>query len=269
MHITRTQNKLITDWYSKPTASGRYIHFLSHHPLSQKQAIIYDLIDKCLQLSHAQFHNNNIKKVKSLLLDNGYPMDFIDKHIKKRLSKIRNQNNEGQLVTTDNVFSKSLKFILPFNEFLAPYFNSLFHRYKIIPIYKNANKLNGIIRLGKDPVNKLDKTNVIYNINCENCPSTYIGQTKRCLSERINEHKKYIIKNDNKSVLAFHSSTKTHNFDFDKVKILDTEKFLHKRLFLEMLNIEFYPNTLNIMQDTQFLKHSYKKNVNFLSSFLK
>ena len=36
-----------------------------------------------------------------------------------------------------------------------------------------------------------------------------------------------------------------------------------------MLNIEFYPNTLNIMQDTQFLKKSYKKNINFLTGFLK
>ena len=32
MKITRINDKVITDWYMKLTASDRCIHYLSHHP---------------------------------------------------------------------------------------------------------------------------------------------------------------------------------------------------------------------------------------------
>lgn len=41
----------------------------------------------------------------------------------------------------------------------------------------------------KDPTNKNDKNNIIYKINCKKC---YIGETKRKLKTRINEHKRNV-----------------------------------------------------------------------------
>jgi len=38
--------KIIFDLYKKPTFSDRYINFYSPHLLSQKKAIVYNLIDK-------------------------------------------------------------------------------------------------------------------------------------------------------------------------------------------------------------------------------
>ena len=55
---------------------------------------------------------------------------------------------------------------------------------------------------------------------------------------------------DARSVLASHISFVSHKFKFDDIMILITEKNRKKREFLEMLNIEYHPNTLNIMQDT-------------------
>ena len=37
---------IITNWYRKPTFSGRYLNYNSHHPLSNKIAIIYCLVDR-------------------------------------------------------------------------------------------------------------------------------------------------------------------------------------------------------------------------------
>ena len=42
MKITRINKKVPTDWYMKSIASGRCMHYMSHHPLSQKKAIIYN-----------------------------------------------------------------------------------------------------------------------------------------------------------------------------------------------------------------------------------
>ncbi|RLU21129.1 hypothetical protein DMN91_005755 [Ooceraea biroi] len=44
------------DWYHKPTFSGRYLNFFSHHPTSHKRGVIFGLTDKVLQISDPQFH---------------------------------------------------------------------------------------------------------------------------------------------------------------------------------------------------------------------
>ena len=57
-----------TDWYQKPTATGRYINFNSHHPVSMKKAMVYNLVDKAVLLSHYSFHNKNLDLIKSDLI---------------------------------------------------------------------------------------------------------------------------------------------------------------------------------------------------------
>ena len=95
----------------------------------------------------------------------------------------------------------------------------------------------------------------------------YIGQSKRCLQKIKQEHERAVRNNYNKSVLATHAFTQSHEIEFDKISVLATEKNRKKRLFLEMLNIDFHENTLNIMQDTMFLKkilNRYKKTLCFI-----
>ena len=55
--IIDNQRYLITNWYQKPTFSGRYLNYNSHHPHSNKIAIIYCLVDRAINLSHKKFHN--------------------------------------------------------------------------------------------------------------------------------------------------------------------------------------------------------------------
>jgi len=40
-----TDKKIIFNLHKKPTFSGRYINFYSHHSLSQKKVIVYNLVD--------------------------------------------------------------------------------------------------------------------------------------------------------------------------------------------------------------------------------
>ena len=44
-----------TNWYRKTTCSGRYLNFLSHHPIKRKIAIIYKLTDNCILLADKNF----------------------------------------------------------------------------------------------------------------------------------------------------------------------------------------------------------------------
>ena len=79
IHTTTTH--ILINWYKKTTASRRYINFYSHHPLSEKIAIVYSLVDKSIKLAHSSFHINNLNIVKNLLLNNDYPSQFIEKYM--------------------------------------------------------------------------------------------------------------------------------------------------------------------------------------------
>ena len=56
-----------------------------------------------------------------------------------------------------------------------------------IPVVNKT--LKSLTKLGKDSTNKQEETNIVYKFNCKNCPETYIGESKRALRVRINEHK--------------------------------------------------------------------------------
>ena len=60
--------------------------------------------------------------------------------------------------------------------------------YNLKTVFRVDSKLDNFIKLGKDPLDKLDQTNVVYKITCRQYKRTYIGQTGRLLKTRRNEH---------------------------------------------------------------------------------
>ena len=58
--------------------------------------------------------------------------------------------------------------------------------------YRCINKLNKFIKAHKDKKIISDKNNIIYKIQCNNCDVSYVGQTKKKLNTKINEHIKNI-----------------------------------------------------------------------------
>ena len=69
------------------------LNYMSQHPKHQKIAMVYNYVDLAIKLSSEQYHESNIKKIKSLFVENSYPRSFIDKHVSIRLNKIKYQNN--------------------------------------------------------------------------------------------------------------------------------------------------------------------------------
>ena len=51
VELKRTNNKISYNSYRKPMFSGRVLQFYSNHPIKQKRAMIYTLIDKTITLS--------------------------------------------------------------------------------------------------------------------------------------------------------------------------------------------------------------------------
>ena len=112
-------------------------------------------------------------------------------------------------------------------------------------VYSAKNKLNNIIKLGKDKNEKCNNVNIVYQINCNDCNASYVGQTSWRLNVRSNEHAKKYNDKDQNSELVTHTKDNNHTIDFENIKILDTKINNAKRLFTEALFIHTQKNYKN------------------------
>jgi len=250
--------RLISNWFRKPTFSGRFLNFHSHHPLTHKRGTIMSLTDRVLSLSHPRFHQQNLDYIIRILLDNGYPLDVIFSTIRKRLHA--RVDPGSQKVPRDNQNENNQPFfVIPYVFAMAKKFSKFFRG---IPFMKLAfacyNKLNRFIKVHKDSLSTSSRPNVVYKINCSNCDASYVGQTKRVLSTRISEHRSHIRRNSSQpSVITDHRSHFNHDFDWDNVEILDEEINYKKRLISEMIYIKKQKRGLNLQGDTDLLDPIY------------
>ena len=248
--LIRHNNSIITDWFNKPTSSGRLINYRSNHPTQQKINIVYNLVDRAISLSHKKFHSKNLKMVNQILRDNNYPNKFINRHTHIRMQTIKHKQ-PNKITPLPN---KSISYIsLPFNDqyekiaaILKPF------NFCALPIVKKS--FNSVIKLGKDHTDKWDRTNVVYKFFCKSCPASYTGETKRTLKTRIKEHQKT---NNPEAVVKQHMNKFTHDFDWENSKILDYETNYKKRTLSEMIYIKCDKNNINKKEDVKSLNSLY------------
>jgi len=119
------------------------------------------------------------------------------------------------------------------------------------------NTLNIFIKTGKDKIDRSNRCNVVYRIDCRDCEASYVGQTKRRLTTRIKEHKNDINKKSGiLSVISSHR-LRNHEFDWEGVQVLDSEPSWYKRIISEMIYIKMQSFGLNKQSDTDMLSDSY------------
>ena len=100
-----------------------------------------------------------------------------------------------------------------------PYYGNLTEKIKrklkpfnIRVAYQNPGKLSDLIGSTKDKnIDELAKSG-IYQLSCADCDAIYIGQTKRNIGIRRNEHINDCFKPENpESAMAYHCITKSHS----------------------------------------------------------
>ena len=259
--IIRKNNCLITDWYQKPTSSGRLLNFLSNHPLNQKRNIVFNLTDRAISLSHKSFHKKNIDLIKQLLKNNNYPTNFVNDCISKRLNCIKHKkksnNDKAVREFRKTLYAKKPKIVIPFkNKKFYSKCNYSLKEHEISTIPKVTKSLKNFVKLGKDPTKKWDKNGVVYKISCKDCNAVYYGETKRTFETRIKEHAKN--KKVNQVILE-HCLKYQHEFDFDNAIIVDVEQDWKRRTLSEMLFINHDSNSINKKENINNLSNTYKK----------
>lgn len=177
--------------------------------------------------------------------------------MKKRIHKVYHCNNYINNTTTKKELIKynSMTYV----NSITPRLTRIIHEKTGTNICsKNHNTFNSkyFTKLKtKIPLN--NKTNVVYSLNCLDCPSTYIGQTKNPVKSRMNNHIRDIKNASRGTAVSKHAIEELHRFEFENVKILSNERNLYKRRFLEMCHIKTDKNSINNQEDIQHLSKIY------------
>ena len=215
--------------------------------------MVNGLLDKVLIFSDVTFRDKNIAKLKNAFINNGYSESLLNKLIRKRVYYFYNKSK-----FTNKVDTKKSYLSMPHINQLTDYIKKTLKPYELSCITSySVNNLNFIFNKHKPKLQKLDEMGVVYKINCKGCTGSYIGQTKNKIRDRIKQHKYDSSNKLHSTALVKHVVDTGHLFDFDNVVILEKEKILSDRLFLEMVHINKTGNCLNFRTDIDNLSSIY------------
>ena len=155
-------------------------------PLNRKLSLIDTLTHRAVNICSKSMLPEELKKIRSLFEDNGYPSHIVDSRIKKKISLMNEERTQGpqkhavylKLPYMGIAAEKMIKDVRNTVEetFYSVNFRAVFQTTSLISINK------------KDSISSQSKSNVIYKFNCKHCDSVYIGRSYRRLADRIKEH---------------------------------------------------------------------------------
>ena len=233
-----TDGVISTSLFRKETFSGLLMQYDSFVPMTYKKSLINGLIHRAWKIcSSEELFQTELTNIKHLLLSNGFPSKLINRQIKLFLHK------KLAVEPKDIEFGpekRSVYISLPFSGTNSLKLGRQLNRLitKIAPgidlniVFKATNRLKALSRL-KSPIPTLNKSNVIYQINCLECQEFYIGLTTRRLCKRIYEHKKR-----NYSAIYKHASDADHEINYEHPKILASDNIKIRLQIKETLLIK-------------------------------
>ena len=192
--VTIRDGRATFQFYRKPARRDTFVHFASHLPRQQKNAIVLNersrISSRCTDGETDIIQQREFNKRLSRM---GYP---------PHLQPASDRTQRTAILTRHQplpTFYLDLPF---FNDRAEWKIKNLFRRHGInIRLYRRSNTLFNTLRPKRAPVSscrwpdcptKASNTcfvkNVVYQITCSGCQGTYIGQTSRELHVRIRDH---------------------------------------------------------------------------------
>ena len=238
--ITREcDGSVSTSVYRKPNFSGLVMQYDSFVPAYYKKSLVNGLIHRAWKIcSSIDLFHQELTKIKQLLLPNGFPLKFVNRQIHQFLQKKKNYNEPRDIICGPD--KKMLYMSLPYagqnsvrlNRQIGRIFNKVAPWSKVNIIFKPVQRLNCISKL-KSTIPLLNRSNVIYKINCIDCNSFYVGLTTRRLQKRLYEHK-----NRKYSSVFKHSSAEGHDIDYNCPEVLTSDNVKLRLQIKETLLIQ-------------------------------
>ncbi|XP_064076273.1 uncharacterized protein LOC135194592 [Vanessa tameamea] len=156
--------------YRKTTHTDRYLHANSHHHPRHLNAVVASLTNRAYDLCDEDHLQSELAHVEKVLQRNGYKVGNTATRDHKLLRQYRVERQPAFMPYLKGVTDKIARVL---------------GKYAVKTIFTPFKKIGQMLRSPKDSF-PLEKPGV-YKIDCS-CGKSYIGQTKRTVSCRINEH---------------------------------------------------------------------------------
>ena len=228
-------------------------------PVAYKFGLVYTLLYRSFSIcsSYEKFHEE-IVLLKDIFKKNEYLQFFIDKCIKKYLSKLFVPE---RMVHT--VHKKQVLLVLPFlgplsfgiRFCLQKCFNNYIPYCSLKVVYQSRSRISNLLNF-KDVFNTKFSSHIVYKFMCSCCNTTYYGQTRTHFFVRASEHLGIthltgkFVKTPKKSTIFDHmllDGLKVSEYPFKENK--NTLKIIQVLFYTYFYNISLNilrPNFLNI-----------------------
>ena len=117
---------------------------------------------------------------------------------------------------------------------------------KIKTAFKPVKTLRQVLTRVKNKIPQEKRKGVVYEIPCEECEQSYVGETGRTLKKRIEEHKTAVKKEDKRNGVAVHVKKTKHQINWEGAKVISNETQYWRRRVAEAINIQTRPQTMNL-----------------------
>ena len=138
--------------------------------------------------------------------------------------KQHSRRKERTTKVTEEESKPNKKINLPYIQGESEQLRRTFNKYNIKTTFYTPTTLRSLLSKPKDPIPKEDRNNVIYQLDCKDFEAVYVGETKRTLNIRTNEHISAVKSASQRSHTAEHCWKYNHDFDWNNKRVLDFEK---------------------------------------------
>ena len=192
MDPNNNENSFYTNVYRKKTFTGAYTNFTSSIPIQYKYGLILALLFRFYSIcSYWKLFHFEIKKLKSILLFNGYPLGFIDKCVRKFISKIHNddriQEQKDEKVILKLVLPFLGKMSLKIKDDLKKVVKENIPNCNLRIIFPSKRRISNFFHF-KDKIPVDLKSHLVYKIKCNKCNLVYYGLCERHSKVRFYDH---------------------------------------------------------------------------------
>ena len=235
--VIKQGNRFSTRIFRKAVHPLKLMRWDSEIAIKYKRNLLKTMIYRTFKISSGHFLERDLRTLKEIFLNSGFPFKFIRKQIdefflQKRESIGRTAGPSPKNITfgINYINENSQKFIRKVSKLTDKFIPS---NVRVRFYYKRNRTLESVFSKKFKNYSKKEGP-CVYEIPCKNCPKKYIGQTGRMLAIRIKEHQQL----RENSALTSHVHTTGHQMDFENTRILFNENNTIKREILELISIK-------------------------------
>ena len=236
--VHRRKKRLETTIHRKPTHTGRYLSYESHHPDSAKLAVAAALLKRIDYITlDKEARQKEEKKIYDDLRTNGYPQATIRK-MKHKLKKTTRKTNPREQELRNETQSETLATCsIPYLRGTSEAIRRILTPLQIRTTMRPRKDKWSLMRGAKDALHADEKPGVIYALGCKECCKTYIGETQRTARQRVKEHRMHTrCGHPELSAVAQHAHDASHEIHWT-ARVIREEKNKTKRKVKEALAI--------------------------------